>query len=220
MSVAYRYRDGLAGAPALATLILLMVGVVRPMAPLAVATGAPIEIEMVEPPVERPHEVQPQTPAPIPVRTPAPAVLQPLPMPAPAPLASVPEALAIPEPVRESPRPAAAATVAQEPPPPASADGEAAYVGKLRQMLNAIKRYPTGREASLLRPTGTVRVWLIIDRNGRLLERGIETSSDSILLDNAALRTVAAGNYPAIPAELWRGESQHRFHADLDFVLN
>lgn len=87
-------------------------------------------------------------------------------------------------------------------------------------MLNAIKRYPTGREASLLRPSGVVRVWLILDRQGRLLERGIDISSQSLLLDNAALRTVAMGSYPAFPDELWAGQAHHRFHVDLDFTLS
>lgn len=96
---------------------------------------------------------------------------------------------------------------------------EASYVAKVRQILNAMKRYPTGREASLLRPTGMARVWLVLDRDGHLIERGIDTSSQSLLLDSAALKTVGLASYPPFPQELWPGQTQHRFYADIDFII-
>ncbi len=130
---------------------------------------------------------------------------------------------AAPQKAEATPPAESVATPFAPPPAPprtnAVADLEAAYIGRVRQLLNAIKRYPTGREASLLRPSGTVRVWLVLDRGGRLLDRGIESSSQSLLLDNAALRTVSSAAYPPFPEELWPGQTQRRFHVDIDFVI-
>lgn len=101
--------------------------------------------------------------------------------------------------------------------PERSQSVEAAYVSRVREHLKNIKRYPTGREASLQRPTGVVEVWFVLDRNGALLDMGIETSSGSMLLDAAARSTVRRGEYPKFPDEVWSGKQQHRFTVQLDF---
>ncbi len=92
------------------------------------------------------------------------------------------------------------------------------YVGQIRGYINTIKRYPTGREVSLQRPKGTTRIWFTLKRDGSLVDADIETSSDSILLDKQALKTVRGGTYPPFPADAWPGEETHRFTVDLDFV--
>lgn len=61
-------------------------------------------------------------------------------------------------------------------------NAEVVYASKVRAYLQTVKRYPTGREASLQRPTGISVVWFIVRRNGELIETEIETSSGSMLL--------------------------------------
>lgn len=97
-------------------------------------------------------------------------------------------------------------------------NAEAIYAGKVRANLQTSKRYPTGREASLQRPTGTSVVWFMVRRSGELVEAGIETSSGSMLLDNAALATVRRSIYPVFPDEAWSGKAQQRFTVELNFV--
>jgi protein TonB len=98
----------------------------------------------------------------------------------------------------------------------ASLEGE--YVAKLRALLNSTKRYPTGRQASQQRPQGTVKVWFVLARNGSLLEAGVLQSSDSNLLDDAALASVRRGTYPPFPEQTWPGQESHKFTADIAFM--
>lgn len=237
MSALYRYRDSFAAGPALLLLAALQMLVVLPTQGPSPAARDPIEIFQMALPVE--ERTPPPPPQP---QSPTPKALAPRPATPSRPLANPsvgPEVAQTPatEPAGETASPArhAPKAMAEAPPsdplpshsPPAPqpsqanpvADLEAAYVSRVRQMLNAIKRYPTGREASLLRPSGSVRVWLLLERSGRLLDRGIETSSQSILLDNAALKTVSGGHYPPFPTELWAGQAQRRFYVDIDFVV-
>jgi len=91
------------------------------------------------------------------------------------------------------------------------------YASMLRTLLNSIKRYPTGRAASQQRPQGKVKVWFTLARSGSLLEAGILESSNSNLLDDAALATVRRGVYPRFPANTWDGEDLHKFLAEIEF---
>ena len=112
-----------------------------------------------------------------------------------------------------------AASVAAAPPPINSGrEAEARYVSKMRAYLQSIKRYPTGREASLQRPSGTVAIWFTVGRNGELADAGIDLSSGAMLLDSTALATVRRGSYPPFPDEAWAGRAQQRFTVELDFV--
>jgi protein TonB len=105
-----------------------------------------------------------------------------------------------------------------KPQPPVTANLESNYIASMRATLNANKRYPTGREASLQRPAGKVKVWFVLMRNGALQEAGIEESSNSIILDNAALATVRRTSYSPWPEGTWSSEAQHKFTVTLDFV--
>ena len=120
-----------------------------------------------------------------------------------------------PEPVKAKP---AAPEPVKPAPAPSSASIESGYVATVRAQLNANKRYPTGREASLQRPSGKAVVWFVLNRNGALNDAGIEDSSNSIILDNAALSTVRRTPYAAWPEGSWPGQSQHRFTVTLDFA--
>ena len=120
---------------------------------------------------------------------------------------SAPVALATPE----IPRP-----VAPQVPPSLSLENN--YIASVRSTLNANKRYPTGREASLQRPAGKVKIAFVLARNGSLVEASVEESSNSIILDNAALATVRRTNFAAWPDGSWPSQSQHKFTVSLDFV--
>ncbi len=129
-----------------------------------------------------------------------------------APAAPTPVAHAAPaEPVHRVAAPAPAPTIS-------TASAEAEYAGRLKALLNANKRYPTGRQASQQRPQGTVKLWFSLNRAGGLLEAGLLEGSDSNLLNDAALSTVRRSSYPPFAAELWPGQEQHRFTVDIDFL--
>lgn len=68
------------------------------------------------------------------------------------------------------------------------------------------------------RPSGRVVVWFVLNRTGQLQDAGIAESSNSILLDNAALATVRRASFPSWPEAAWAGQGTHRFTATLDFV--
>jgi protein TonB len=151
----------------------------------------------------------PTTPAPIePVRevNAAAESPRPIPTPTPTPAPSLPTAT----PVQEAPKMA--------PQPPISVSLENNYIVSVRATLNANKRYPTGREASLQRPSGKVKLWFVLARNGALQDAGIDESSNSIILDNAALSTLRRTTYAPWPEGSWASQSQHKFTVILDFV--
>ena len=173
-------------------------------------------------PVSPPPMPTPSQPAPV-RSTPAPQINEAAPTthtatPAPqAPAEPAPAAPPTPTPPAPAPTPA---PVHPATPPVQHANLEAGYVATLRKYLDGIKRYPSGREARQSRPTGTVRVWLELDRNGQLRDAGIETGSGSMLLDHEALRTVRGGQYPPFPPDAFAGENVHRFAVGLDYRLD
>ena len=149
----------------------------------------------------------PITPAPIePAREVTAAAESPRPTPTPTPAPSLPTAT----PVQEAPKMAVQ--------PPVSVSLENNYIVSVRATLNANKRYPTGREASLQRPSGKVKLWFVLTRNGALQDAGIDESSNSIILDNAALATLRRTTYAPWPEGSWASQSQHKFTVTLDFV--
>ena len=155
-----------------------------------------------------PVTATPPTPTPVPAAPGEPAKME-----APRPVQAAPAVA--PQPVAETVKPT---PPPPQPQPPSSAAVENAYVQNVRALLNANKRYPTGREASLQRPSGKAVVWFVLNRNGTLQDAGIEGSSNSILLDNAALSTVRRTSYTPLPEGSWPGQAQHRFTVTLDFV--
>ena len=134
------------------------------------------------------------------------AAESPRPIPTPTPAPSLPTAT----PVQEAPKMA--------PQPPISVSHENNYIVSVRETLNANKRYPTCREASLQRPSGKVKLWFVLARNGALQDAGIDESSNSIILDNAALSTLRRTTYAPWPEGSWASQSQHKFTVTLDFV--
>lgn len=146
---------------------------------------------------------------------------KPVAKPEPKPEAKEPPAKAEPAPVAP-PKPPVAEQVAPkpiapEPKPNLSAAAEASYIAKVRADLEANKRYPTGREASLTQPSGTVRIWMTLNRQGEVVDSGIEQTSHAMLLDRTALSTVRRSNFAPFPADSWPGAATHRFTVDLNY---
>ena len=169
----------------------------------------------VKPPEPKPKMLAmpnaPITPAPIePAREVTAAAESPRPIPTPTPTPTPAPSLPTATPVQEAPK------VAVQ--PPVSVSLENNYIVSVRATLNANKRYPTGREASLQRPSGKVKLWFVLARNGALQDAGIDESSNSIILDNAALSTLRRTTYAPWPEGSWASQTQHKFTVTLDFV--
>ncbi|MEO6921887.1 MAG: TonB family protein [Collimonas sp.] len=206
-----------------------MISNVRPLKP---AYDEPFKLEMVEPlemptPVQAPAlprplatpEVKPEAAAPqrsqparqIEPQPPSTSSLPASPAAAPAPAQQASATPAEPVAPSKPAEPTQPAPVAAKP----NIDGE--YIGRIRSYLNSIKRYPSGREASQLRPEGTVKIWFVLRRDGSLVDSGIEQSSNSILLDEAARKTVGRATFPGFPEQFMADQETHRFSVDLQF---
>lgn len=231
----YRFRDALATLPSILILaILIFAGIQKTAKIEGHSDDSLVQIALTEPEPPAPPITIPTPPQPAPppqVVKPQPVqLMQPPRQPQPqtvsatpttnnpsAEVAAPPKAVAAPAPVAppaQEPAPAPAPVVAK----PSSASVEAGYISKVRAHLNSIKRYPTGREASLQRPQGKVKVWFVLNRDGTLVEQGIEESSNSMLLDEAARKTINRATFSAFPESSWAGEATHRFSAELEFI--
>lgn len=227
-----RFRTPLSAAHTLVLLlvVLLLSDMLPPQRKPRPTISAPIELSFIQ--AEIPPSSEQSSPTPSPLRTPSThAVAKAVEIPvsnaqfrgsevAAPPVEAQPSAIpsvsvSPPSPVQAAQPPASLPTPT---PPTSGREAEAAYVGKVRAYLQSIKRYPTGREASLQRPAGMAVIWFAVRRSGELLEAGVEASSGSMLLDNAALATVRRGAYPVFPDEAWAGKAQQRFVVELDFV--
>jgi protein TonB len=179
-------------------------------------------IDEIKPPPPPPPEL------PLPTVAPPPLALQvPVPQIAPPP---VPPPQITPPPPAIVPPPAVMEVVRAQPPgpsitAPAPAPAPAGpvrnpdliYAGELRAYVNSIKRYPTSREARQLRPQGTVKVWIEIDRTGQLVQAGIDTTSGALLLDNEALKTLRNARFPPLPADAFSGKPTVRFVMQMEY---
>lgn len=227
----YRFRDALATLPsALILAILIFAGIQKAVKIQPHSDDSLVQIALTEP---EPPVTAPTPPAPVPQEAKPQPVAKPTQPPRPSPPQTVtatpvsntpsPE-VAAPTPPKAIAAPIAAPTPPQETPPPApaakpnNASIEASYISKLRAHLNSIKRYPTGREASQQRPQGKVKVWFVLNRDGTLVEQGIDESSNSMLLDEAARKTINRATFTAFPESSWAGEATHRFSAELEFI--
>ena len=175
-------------------------------------------VEPPPPPVEPEKPVVKPIPAPKPVQPP-PTVPEPQ---APKPVV-VQRAAPVANPTPPAAKPAATPAPASAPAQsqvatPRAQSLESEYVRQIKAMLNATKRYPTGRQASLERPVGKVRIVFVLSRTGTLVSAQVQVSSNSNMLDDAALSAVRRATYPAFAGDLWRGQNTHEFSVDIDFV--
>ncbi|WP_075256033.1 energy transducer TonB [Herbaspirillum camelliae] len=227
--VLFRFREPLATLPSLVVLaVLIIAGVQKATELKRKEDPQPVQISLMElppPPQPKPQVEPPPKPveppkkqeAPRPVAKPAPVKQAPAPVDPAPPSANAP-VLPAPPSTPAAPPVQAAPVAPPAPPPVNTAHIEQTYVGQLRSHLNSIKRYPTGREASTLRPQGKVRVWFVLRRDGSVVDSGIESSSNSMLLDDAARKTINRAAFAPFPDDTYKGESTHRFTADLDFI--
>lgn len=103
---------------------------------------------------------------------------------------------------------------------PGATPTEAAYADAVFKRLERGSRYPTGRQASEERPSGTTTVWFELQRNGKVAGRGVEKSSGSPLLDQMAVALVGRQKYPALPADGFTDGTKHRFLVSYKFDGN
>lgn len=241
MYVLFRARQLLGSVPAVIALVLIAMGIQSQTLKVEpVYDESAVELALVEPepevvpepvveqepppPVIEDEEAAPAPPPPPPKPQPKP---EPKPKPVPKPVVAKPThtPTPTPPPVAAKPAPAAVAQVAPTPAPPAppKVDGQAlegGYLKGLRNELDGYKQYPTGRQASLERPTGEVVVWLLVDRQGRVLDSGVQTQASSMLLNRAAANSLRRiKQVKPFPEQAFGGSNEHRFTATFNYSV-
>jgi len=242
MYVLFRVRQLLGSVPAVIALVLIAMGIqsqtlkVEPVydesaVELALVDPEPepeppvIPEPVVEPPppVIEEADAEPAPPPPPPKPLPKP---EPKPKPKPLPKPVVAKAAPTPPPVAAAkPVPAVTAPAAPAPAPPAppKVDGQAlegGYLKGLRNELDTYKQYPTGRQASLERPSGEVVVWLLVDRQGRVLDSGLQTQASSMLLNRAATNSLRRiKQVKPFPEQAFGGRNEQRFTATFNYSV-
>lgn len=239
MYVLFRARQLLGSVPALIALVLIALGIQSQTLKVEpVYDESAVELALVEPepevvpqpvveqepppPVIEDEEAEPAPPPPPPKPLPKP---EPTPKPKPVPKPVVAKPTPTPPPVAAKPTPAAVAQAAPTPAPPAppKVDGQAlegGYLKGLRNELDTYKQYPTGRQASLERPSGDVVVWLLVDRQGRVLDSGVQTPASSMLLNRAAANSLRRiKQVKPFPEQAFGGRNEQRFTATFNYSV-
>ena len=241
MYVLFRARRLLGSVPALIALVLIALGIhSQTLKVEPVYDESAVELALVEPepevipepvveqepppPVIEDEEAEPAPPPPPPKPLPKPKP-EPKPKPVPKPVVAKPTPTPTPPPVAAKPAPAAVAQTAPTPAPPAppKVDGQAlegGYLKGLRNELDTYKQYPTGRQASLERPSGEVVVWLLVDRQGRVLDSGLQTQASSMLLNRAATNSLhRIKQVKPFPEQAFGGRNEQRFTATFNYSV-
>lgn len=245
----YRSRQWLGGVPALlAAAAFLLALRSEPLKIQPVYDESAVELALVQPEPEAPPapaqppapQVQPPSPVVEEHEAVLPPVLKPVVPPPPKPtpplkptVAKVAAAKPAPRhPSVASPLPTAAApavskaepAAAPPPAPPApkvdSGALEGGYLQGLRSDMERFKQYPTGRQASLERPSGNVVVWMLVDRAGNVLDCGLETPAGSMLLNRAAETSLKRiKQVKPFPEQAFGGRQQQRFTATFNYSV-
>ena len=195
----------------------------QPEAPAVQPDEPPPPPPVVESEEAEPAPPPPPPPKPVPKPKPKPEI-KPEPRPKPLPKPAVAKPV---EPVQAPSKPIASAPVAPpSPPAPPAAPKvdtqgmEGGYLKGLRSELDGYKQYPTGRQASLERPSGEVVVWLLVDRQGRVLDSGIQTQASSMLLNRAAANSLRRiKQVKPFPEQAFGGRSEQRFTATFNYSV-
>ena len=238
----YDQRENISAAAAFILLALLLLGFSQPVAEQIVQLKEriiSIELSPQELPVE-PTKPKPLAPLPPPLQRAQPrielrsqtatatpavaqsteAVTEPTPR-AVTPIAPAQLAAAVPA-APKAPAltgPPVPPSPATTPAPPSSAGQTDRYEAQILRYLESVKRYPSSREARQTRPTGIVTIWFELARSGKVIDAGIEKSSNSSLLDSEALKTVRTSSFPAFPEGVHANADKHRFAAHLSYEL-
>ncbi|MDY7534613.1 energy transducer TonB [Pseudomonas sp. Bout1] len=243
MYALFRARRLLGSVPALIALVLIALGIQsQPLKIQPTYDESAVELALVEPepevvpepaveqepppPVIEDEEAEPAPPPPPPKPVPKPLPKpEPKPKPVPKPVATKPTPTPAPAPVAAKPMQAVAAPTPAPaaPPAPSKVDGQAlegGYLKGLRNELDTYKQYPTGRQASLERPSGEVVVWLMVDRQGRVLDSGIQTPGPSMLLNRAATNSLRRiKQVKPFPEQAFGGRNEQRFTATFNYSV-
>ncbi|WP_025808877.1 energy transducer TonB family protein [Pseudomonas chlororaphis] len=242
MYALFRARQLLGSVPALIALVLIALGIQsQTLKVQPVYDESAVEIALVEPepqvapepvveqepppPVIEDQEAEPAPPPPPPPPKPQPKPEpKPKPQPKPTPVAAKATPAPTPPVAAKPVQPAVAPTPAPPAPPPApKVDGQAlegGYLKGLRNELDTYKQYPSGRQASLERPTGEVVVWLLVDRQGRVLDSGIQTQASSMLLNRAATNSLRRiKQVKPFPEQAFGGRNEQRFTATFNYSV-
>ncbi|QTT88914.1 energy transducer TonB family protein [Pseudomonas chlororaphis] len=240
MYALFRARQLLGSVPALIALVLIALGIQsQTLKVQPVYDESAVEIALVEPepqvvpepvveqepppPVIEDQEAEPAPPPPKPQPKPEPKP-KPKPQPKPTPVAAKATPAPTPPVAAKPVQPAVAPTPAPPAPPPApKVDGQAlegGYLKGLRNELDSYKQYPSGRQASLERPSGEVVVWLLVDRQGRVLDSGIQTQASSMLLNRAATNSLRRiKQVKPFPEQAFGGRNEQRFTATFNYSV-
>lgn len=247
MYLLFRVRQWLGSVPALVALVLIALGIQSQTLKVEpVYDESAVELALVEPepqavpqPVveqepppppplieEEQAEPAPPPPPPKPVPKPEPKP-KPRPVPKPAPVAAKPTPTPTPTPppaaAKPAPAPVTQAAPTPAPPAPPKVDSQAlegGYLKGLRNELDTYKQYPTGRQASLERPSGEVVVWLLVDRQGRVLDSGLQTQASSMLLNRAATNSLRRiKQVKPFPEQAFGGRNEQRFTATFNYSV-
>ncbi|AZD36007.1 Ferric siderophore transport system, periplasmic binding protein TonB [Pseudomonas chlororaphis subsp. aurantiaca] len=245
MYALFRARQLLGSVPALIALVLIALGIQsQTLKVQPVYDESAVEIALVEPepqvlpepvveqepppPVIEDQEAEPAPPPP-PKPQPQPQPKpepkpKPKPLPKPAPVAAKATPTPTPPVAAKPVQPAVVPTPAPPAPPPApKVDGQAlegGYLKGLRTELDTYKQYPSGRQASLERPSGEVVVWLLVDRQGRVLDSGIQTQASSMLLNRAATNSLRRiKQVKPFPEQAFGGRNEQRFTATFNYSV-
>lgn len=242
MYALFRARQLLGSVPALIALVLIALGIQsQTLKVQPVYDESAVEIALVEPepqvlpepvveqepppPVIEDQEAEPAPPPPPPKPQPQPKPEpKPKPQPKPTPVAAKATPAPTPPVAAKPVQPAVAPTPAPPAPPPApKVDGQAlegGYLKGLRNELDTYKQYPSGRQASLERPSGEVVVWLLVDRQGRVLDSGIQTQASSMLLNRAATNSLRRiKQVKPFPEQAFGGRNEQRFTATFNYSV-
>ncbi|AZF04625.1 energy transducer TonB [Pseudomonas sp. R5-89-07] len=240
MYALFRARQLLGSVPALIALVLIALGIqsqtlkVEPVYDESAVELALVEPEpevvpepMVEqappPPVIEEDDAEPAPPPPPkPVPKPDPKP-KPKPVPKPAPVIAKPTLAPPPMAAKPAAAPPTQAAPTPAPPAPPKVDSQAlegGYLKGLRNELDTYKQYPTGRQASLERPSGEVVVWLLVDRQGRVLDSGLQTQASSMLLNRAATNSLRRiKQVKPFPEQAFGGRNEQRFTATFNYSV-
>ena len=245
MYVLFRARQLLGSVPAVIALVLIALGIQSQTLKVEpVYDESAVELALVEPepevvpepvvqqepppPLIEDEEAEPAPPPPPPKPLPKPEPKpkpKPLPKPVvakPAPTAPTAQPVAAAKPVPPVAAPAAPVAAAAPPAPP-KVDGQAlegGYLKGLRNELDTYKQYPPGRQASLERPSGEVVVWLLVDRQGRVLDSGVQTQASSMLLNRAATNSLRRiKQVKPFPEQAFGGRNEQRFTATFNYSV-
>jgi len=98
----------------------------------------------------------------------------------------------------------------------ASEEAEQRYEQTISQRFESNKIYP--QEAKQQGIEGKAIVWILISREGRIIDSAIQRSSGSAIIDKAAINMVRTSSLPPVPDDYPKG-TQFEFFIPVSFTL-